>query len=197
MGGHFLRLLPGAQDDEEETVSDAEPEFDSGQRCSICGEALLLTEEVFCLELRQAWVEGGELQTFPLLDADGEPEFTSYIFHFECWESATHELGEQVEDIPALTSLEKLLECTECGNSITAWDPYCAVTFGELHASKRRPSGAPAVHFTGLSRPLPLCLVCVARLIDECFDDWEDGVMERLPMIEHLYQQYIAGEQEE
>lgn len=167
----MFRLLPGEDEEEEEEVPIA---FQSRQECHGCHERLTYTDEVFQLEVVEAVRENGQVEYQALMVDDGDFQFSPLLLHLECWESVLEQINELRQDEPPVESLAGILVCESCRSTIGSFEPFTSATFGEIQVSQRCPSGQPAEKICYLAPRQAICLACMAYVIEEFFEEWED-----------------------
>lgn len=193
MGLDRLNLARGDDSVEEEEDEDYDkmPWRQSGRECDCCGEGLPYTEEVFVLEVVEAASENGQIFHDILRDDDGDCLYTPYMMHLACWEEVLEYIDEAIADQPPAEAQDAILKCSRCESTIGNFEPFVASTFGEIGVSNRQPSGQPSATFQPMASVTPICLLCIAHVVEDHMDEWEE-LLESLPEIE-----YPEGEQED
>jgi hypothetical protein len=170
-----------------EVLEAEDPKMETGILCSICGEALYIAEEVVRVGVYEAtWMEGKPF-TYVFPNREDIQPMPEYTFHFACWEAAVHDLEEVVEDVPPAAFRNQIYPCSVCGGSIPEAMPFTAYAVSELHRSKHSKQGN-SLCFSDISKYIPVCLICTARLTSTCLESWEDGVLVLLREFDKEYE---------
>ena len=166
--------------------------YKSDHTCDCCGGYFTYTDEVFLLEVGEAAKEYDGSLTWDILrfEDNGDYQYEPYILHFDCWEEILSDIQTCTQDCPPMTLAEGIMECCECKSTINTFEPFVASTFGEIQVSQRRPSGNPASKIERIGKPKPVCLPCMAYVIDEHFPAWEQ-------LLEYLEESEVDEEEEE
>lgn len=170
------------------------PRMDSGMCCDFCGEPLYIAEEVVMLFMKEACWDEGKVFTQTLPEQDTHQPMPAYYTHMGCWEDKETELHETVQDVPPLALKDQVYPCSICGGSIGQCIPFAAVVVVEVHRAKnakRRDEGP--LDLEEISKHIPVCLLCVARLTSTCLEAWEDGVLELLQRFDDHYESAMLG----
>lgn len=192
MGLDRLNLARGEDLVEEEDEDyDRMPWRQSGRECDCCGEGLPYNEEVFVLEVVEAARENGQIFHDVLHDEDGDNLYPPYMMHITCWEEVLEYIDEAIADQPPAEAEDAILKCSRCESTIGNFEPFVASTFGEIGVSERSPSGKPSAVFKPMASVTPVCLLCIAHVVEDHMDEWEE-LLESLPEIE-----YPEGEKED
>ena len=173
MGSDHLKLLPSTSE-EDSDIDEDQDLFQSDRACDLCEEPLAYTDEVFLLEASQSAFECGKLFWEPLLDNEGDYHFQPLIVHFACWEPIAEEIRDACRDTPPWEKKSTACKCTFCGGDILPFAPFIALTYGEIRASRRRPSGEISEHIERLGQMNPACLDCVTCSNEDLFTIWEE-----------------------
>lgn len=177
--GHVAYLAGGEQyqqpDEDDDATEASNLIFKSQQECTHCGDTILYTDELFLLELQTAKrFEENPMGCELLVDEEGDFMFPPYLLHLECWESILEEIREKCEDKPPTNSTDPVLICTVCCSMIGHQEVFVLASFGEVHASQRRPTDEVTDQFNRIGAPTCVCLECIVSVIDECLPDWDD-----------------------
>lgn len=174
MGLHGLRLL---SEEEEAAEAEDQPWTKSERTCDFCEEHFTYTDEIFVLEVSESVAENGEVFTDILRDEDdGDYRFRPYLMHFACWEETLETIREAVADMLPVPADEVVQLCSCCESEIAPNEAFVATQFGEIHISERSPNRLPTSTIARLGKMHPVCLLCLAHVIDSHFDEWEDLV---------------------
>jgi hypothetical protein len=169
-----LFLMDNIAPEVEEEEDDPHLWCETQHQCPCCQEMLVYTDEIFLLEVTQAAQDGGQILTEPLLGIDGDYQFEPYMLHFQCWEEMQEQIQDMVRDQPPMECEDGILYCSCCKSTIGNFEPFVAVTFGEIQVSQRTPNGEPADKMLRLAPMDPVCLACIVNVFEENFDDWEE-----------------------
>lgn len=145
--------------------------------CSQCGELLDFGETIIMVQVTRPEVHAEGLTLMPLLDDDGDFLYEHHFLHFGCWEEIADDYKKEVENTPPVLDGMGVIQCDTCQSSIREWETCGSVTHGELHRSRRSPSGAG--HGSNLApsgAPDVLCIHCLGKINDESLELWDEGV---------------------
>lgn len=145
------------------------------QICSECGELLTFTEEIYLLQIMQPHLQEGRGALNPVLDdEDDDFVYEPHFLHFECWESVVEELRKTVEDKPPVADAQSPFACPVCESGIREWELVGVATIGELHVSKRAPTGQHGEDFQTIGPPDVFCLPCLHNINLEITEFWNE-----------------------
>lgn len=171
----FLRAQAEEEEEEEQRFW-----YKSERCCDGCGEHFTHTDEVFTLTVVEATVEDGQFYMDVLHDDEGDEMFPPYLMHLECWEEVTALIDMAMADFPPMEAEDPIVRCSRCQSEIGKFEPFISSQFGEIQASKRQPSGKPTSQFEGLGTASPVCLICMAHVVEDHFEEWMD-LIEMVP----------------
>ena len=136
--------------------------------CPKCGDEIRLTEEVFHISFVRAYSVPGSV-SLQELGPHGQPVGKPFIYCFECWEEFKEELQEGCEDEPPIEDVhdQGLLECDVCHSDICEGETFALESFGEVHWSKRCPSGVPTMVFERMGDTTHVCIECITQIEED------------------------------
>lgn len=144
--------------------------------CAVCGETLFAGDEIALLELGtvRPFDEEYSPEYFQhLRDITGDIYLIPYHLHLACFAEVMDCIQEEVEDEETpQKSEDPLLMCPSCGGTLGENDYMCLARPGELHISKRAPTGINSKTFKQMGSSKPICLWCMHHQIPEHFDEW-------------------------
>lgn len=147
------------------------------EACAQCEDEIEFLDEVFIIQVVRVEVHEDMPTLMPLLDEHGDFLYEHYFLHFKCWEEIVYEHKEEMEDTPPVEDELGLIRCDVCGSSIREYETCAAVTCGEIHRSKRSPSGqGHGQDFISLGAPDVLCIHCISSINEYWITFWEGGV---------------------
>lgn len=158
-------LIYEDEEEEEEDLLDDQP---TAAYCPKCGDEIRLTEEVFHVSFVRAYQAPGGVE-LSALRPDGQPVGMPFVFCFECWETQKEELQENCEDELPIEDVHDagLLACDVCKSDICEGETFALEVFGEIHWSKRSPSGSPTMMFQSMGDASHLCIECITQIEEE------------------------------
>jgi hypothetical protein len=135
--------------------------------CPGCGDGIRLTEEVFLISFARAYRTPAQV-ALREVKPDGLPVGMPWFYCFECWEVTKEELQEGCEDVLPIEDVydQGLLECDICRSDICEGETFALETFGEIHWSKRSPSGMPAMALEAMGEAKHICIDCISNAED-------------------------------
>jgi hypothetical protein len=183
-----LSMIKGAyfvQEANELKLEDEEEERDITYQakiaCDLCGDYFYYTDDVFVLEVAEAAQEyNGAISCMPLTGLDDEYQYAPYVVHVSCYEELKEYIEEAMEDVPPKNAPDPIIRCICCDSEIGQFEPFCAVSFGEIQVSRRCPSGSPTEKIERSGEPDPICVLCLSKVIGDHLDVWDD-LLDLLP----------------
>lgn len=147
----------------------------STHQCARCQDEILLTDEVYVLQVVSATMNG-DFQILPVQCEDEDYLYEPRFFDFECWEDSIQELLNLTSDIPPLLHEEAILECELCESGICLNEYFAQLVCGEIRRSAQTPDGHPTIHFEPIGGTTTLCLSCLKHINDDVHVMWDEGV---------------------
>lgn len=143
------------------------------QTCPSCGEEIVFTEEVVLLQVVQPRIINGEVYLLEILGDEGDFVYAPYFFQFGCWENVQEELEEEIEDVPPIEDVLSQFSCRFCRSGIRELEQCGALSFGELHISKRSPNGQRGEEMIEAGTPDLVCLYCLLLINEGILELWD------------------------
>lgn len=132
------------------------------RECARCTKDLVYTEDIYLVELVQP---SGGTSRLPECVAvrrdDGDYLCEPRLFHTACWEQMVETAREDAEDMPPVVDRQSTFRCVACESGIRSWEEAAAVSFGELHVSRRAPHHTHGPEFVRNGAPELVCLHCL------------------------------------
>jgi len=157
-----------------------------------CGDEVCYADEIFLLRVMRTQINQDGLAYDDVALEDGSDLlYEPIMFCFGCWETILETLHEGIENSPPIEDHYGILECSCCSSSIRNDEILGVCTYGEMHLSKRAPSGVPDDVFESTDPdPSAICIGCLNLINQEVTLLWGD---EGTPEVVQQFNECMEG----
>ncbi len=147
---------------------------ESGHQCSFCEQELYVGSSIVVLTIVGPPTTVQGVQTFEVLDDEGDYAYYPHHFHEDCWVELYNNCHSRTSDKKPVTHPGESVECDICQSSILGDEKFGKARLGELQISLRQPNGKSSLSLKRTDSS-NICLACIANINSTDVTMWEDA----------------------